>query len=234
MATYYVKQKGKKRIGMLYQDDEVGAELLRGLTDRLAKYNMKLAAAEGFKRGSTEFSSQIAKLKKANIDVPILGCPPRASVGAMKETKKIDWDVEMVLSGASGGSYYIPYLAKKSGFSVEGMATITNRCDFNSPDAAPHLKAWVKRYKEQFGKIPEVVVVSGYEPIHYFAIAAERAGRNLTRETIIEGVKTFRNEAAPLCGPTITFAPGSHLGSKAYLIAEYQQGKIVPITDFIE
>lgn len=118
IATFFARDKGKKRFGLLYQDDDMGVETRTGLIDRLGKYNLKLIAAEPYKRGSTDFSSQIAKLKKADLDVLILATTPRETVGAVKEVRKIQWDVTLSTHGASA-STYVPILAKKSGFSTD-------------------------------------------------------------------------------------------------------------------
>ena len=69
-ATYYdqvrvstamlVKEKGVKKICTLYQDDEFGLEVVRGAEAGLKSINMELTERTTYKRGSTDFSSQIA------------------------------------------------------------------------------------------------------------------------------------------------------------------------------
>jgi branched-chain amino acid transport system substrate-binding protein len=233
IATFFVKQKNSKKMGLLYQDDELGEELLRGLEERLGSYGLKLAAAESYKRGATDFSSQIARLRKADLDVLVIGSPPRESVAALKEMRKLSWEVMTSLCGASGGSFYVYALAQESGFSVDGTYTILNRCDYTMPDAPASLKEWVKRYQEWFGMTPEVTVTAGYEPIHFFAVAAEHAGKELNRKKLVEALEGFKEVPSPLCGPPMTFTPQSRLGSKAYFIAQYQGGKFFQVSEYI-
>ena len=60
IVKYFTKEKGYKKFGLMYQDDEMGAIMKKGVEDELAAASMSLTAAESYKRGATDFSSQIA------------------------------------------------------------------------------------------------------------------------------------------------------------------------------
>ena len=72
-ATYYdqmrlvlpklVKEKGAKKVCTIYQDDEFGLEVMRGGEAGLKTMNMEFAEKTTFKRGATDFSSQVARMK---------------------------------------------------------------------------------------------------------------------------------------------------------------------------
>jgi len=74
-ATYYdqmrlavpklVKEKNAKKVCSIYQDDEFGLEVQKGADDGLKTLNMTMVEKTTFKRGSTDFSSQVARLKAA-------------------------------------------------------------------------------------------------------------------------------------------------------------------------
>ena len=74
-ATYYdqmkaavpklVKEKGAKKVCSMYQDDEFGLEVQRGAEDGLKSLGVTMVEKTTFKRGATDFSSQMAKLKAA-------------------------------------------------------------------------------------------------------------------------------------------------------------------------
>ena len=97
-ATYYdqvrvstamlVKEKGVKKICTLYQDDEFGLEVVRGAEAGLKSINMELAERTTYKRGSTDFSSQIAKLKSSGCEMVVLGTIIRETIGAIGESRK--------------------------------------------------------------------------------------------------------------------------------------------------
>jgi ABC-type branched-subunit amino acid transport system substrate-binding protein len=67
IVKWFKKEKNYTRFGLMFQDDEMGAIMKKGVVDELAAQGLKLTAAESYKRGATDFSSQIAKLKKADV-----------------------------------------------------------------------------------------------------------------------------------------------------------------------
>src|SRR5207253_3076592 len=82
-ATYYdqmritlpklVREKGAKKVCINCQDDDFGLEVLRGAEAGLKSMNMELAEKTSYKRGATDFSSQVARMKAANCDFVVLG-----------------------------------------------------------------------------------------------------------------------------------------------------------------
>ena len=82
-ATYYdqmrtalpklVKDKGAKKVCTMYQDDEFGLEVVRGAEAGLKTISMDLAEKTSYKRGATDFSSQVARMKAAGCDYVVLG-----------------------------------------------------------------------------------------------------------------------------------------------------------------
>ena len=107
IIAYFVKEKGKQKIGIMYQDDEMGAVMLKGVQDQLAEYGMELTAKESYKRGATVFSTQIAKLKKARVDFLVLGTVVRETVGALIEARKQQWNVDMCGMSPTFSSYIL-------------------------------------------------------------------------------------------------------------------------------
>jgi len=231
IAKYFVDTKKYTKFALMYQDDELGAEVQKGLTDQLALYNLKLVAAEPYKRGATDFSSQIANLKKADPQVVVLATVIRETVGALKEIRKLNWEVDVACTSASA-SHYVPILSQQSGFSADGTYILSSYPDPQATDL-PSLKEWAKRYQEWFQKPPEMTCYPGYEAVHFFGVAAERAGRDLTREKLIDALETFKDVPTPLGGPPVSFSPTSHLGSKYYFMSQIKGGKFVKISDWI-
>ena len=72
-ATYYdqmrnavpklVKEKGAKKVCTMYQDDDFGQEVLKGGEAGLKTVNMEFAEKTSYKRGATDFSSQVQKMQ---------------------------------------------------------------------------------------------------------------------------------------------------------------------------
>ena len=56
-----MKDKSAKKVCTIYQDDEFGLEVLRGAEAGLKTIGMELAEKTSYKRGATDFSSQVAQ-----------------------------------------------------------------------------------------------------------------------------------------------------------------------------
>ena len=136
---YFVEQKDKKSIGILYQDDDFGKDILAGVVDQLEAMGMKLTAETTYKRGAKDFSSQIAKLQAANVDLVFLGTVIRETIGAVVTARKMGWNVDMVVSGAG----YTPHVAFLAKAATHGLYA-NFQVPIPYPDtASPELKAWM-------------------------------------------------------------------------------------------
>lgn len=233
MIKYFVENKKYNRIGIFCQDDEMGETLIRAVKDQLATYNLKPIAIETYKRGATDFSSQIAKLKKADVQLVALGTVLRETVGAWKEAKKLGWDVDMCgLKQTMTG--YVPMLCKKAGVSPEGLyaTSITPFIYKDSP--RPEVREWWKKYVAQYGNPPDQPVLYGPLALYYFQLAAERAGRDLTREKLVDALETFKNVEDPVFGTVpLTFTKTNHQGMTGIILQQYRNGLYRPVVDRI-
>src|SRR6187431_978154 len=83
-----VKDKGAKKVCVIYQDDEFGLEVLRGGEAGLKTMGMEFAEKTSYKRGATDFSSQVARMKSSGCDFVLLGTIIRETIGTIAESRK--------------------------------------------------------------------------------------------------------------------------------------------------
>jgi ABC-type branched-subunit amino acid transport system substrate-binding protein len=226
VVKYFVKIKGIKKLGAMYQDDEMGSIMMKGFNDQMKVYNLKLLSAESYKRGATDFSTQIAKLRKAGVEVVLLATIVRETVGALKEAQKIGWKVKM--AGLSPTlTKFVPGLALKAGISPDGFIAAGQTPIIYEDSPLECVRKFWKRHVEMFGKDPDTPTVAGYYSLSIVAIAAEKVGRDLTREKFIDSLeKNFRNYPDDCFGgPPITYTPTNHQGASSVLMQEVQNGK---------
>lgn len=221
----FFHDKGKQKFGLLYQDDEMGAIMKKGVEDQLGVHKLKLAAAESYKRGATEFSSQMAKLKEAGVDVVVLATVLRETVGALKEANKLGWNVIMVGMTPTYTQYVVD-LAKKGGLSADGFYS-TGQSEYPYEDSAhAPVREWFKRHVQWFGKPPDQPTTAGYTGLHYFTLAAQKAGKDLTREKFIDALESFdRVPESTFDGPPITFTKQNHQGASNVYMFQVKNDK---------
>src|SRR5437588_2840651 len=78
-----IKEKGLKKICTVYQDDDVGSEVMQGGEQRLKDIGMTYAERTTYKRGATELSSEVAKMKDACCDGDVMGRTIRETFGVI-------------------------------------------------------------------------------------------------------------------------------------------------------
>ena len=179
-ATYYdqmrtalpklVKDKGAKKVCTMYQDDEFGLEVVRGAEAGLKTISMDLAEKTSYKRGATDFSSQVARMKAADCDFVVLGTIIRETIGAIAESRKTGFSPTFLGSSAA----YTDLIHKLGGKPMDGLyATMTVQNPYTD-EASQAISFWAKKYKTKFNEDPTVFSVYGYNIIDTFARAATR------------------------------------------------------------
>ena len=93
------------KIGVLYQYDDFGKELLSGLNDGLGPKATAVIAAESFAPIDPSIDSQIVKLKSAGADTVLLFSYAKQAAQAIRKIRELNWKPDIYLhSGASSVS----------------------------------------------------------------------------------------------------------------------------------
>ena len=228
-VKYLVKQKNSKKVCTLYQDDDFGAEVMRGAEAGLKDMNMVLAEKTTYKRGATDFSSQVAKMKDGGCDLVVLGTIIRETLGAIGTARKLGWGVDFIGSSAS----YTELIHKLGGPAMNGFYS-TNTV--NMPymdDASTNVRGWANRYKEKYKDDPAVFSVYGYQVIDLFIQIATKTGANLTTDNFIATLDKFTSPRDMFGADSMSFTKTKHLGSNRARLSQIINGKWTPITDYI-
>ncbi|HEX3138740.1 MAG TPA: ABC transporter substrate-binding protein [Rhizobacter sp.] len=216
-----VKEKGLKQPCMLYQDDEAGLEMLRGAEAGLKTVGLQMTEKTSFKRGATDFSSQVARLKGAQCDLVVLGTIIRETVGAMAEARKTGFNPTFIATTAA----YTDLVPKLGGKAVDGLyAAMTSQHPYLD-DASPALRFWAAKYKTRFNEDPSVVSVYGYTVMDLFVKAADKAGPALGTDSFIKAMDTLSVPADMFGTDALSYAPTKRLGSDATRLSQLQDGR---------
>src|ERR1700694_4742815 len=82
-VKWMIEAKNFKKPCIMHQDDEYGKNVLDGFTQQLSAMKLTPASVTSFKRGASDFSAQIAKMKSDGCDMVLLGTIIRETIGAM-------------------------------------------------------------------------------------------------------------------------------------------------------
>lgn len=219
-----VKAKGYKTVCMLYQDDDYGQEVARGATQGLKDIGMSMKEVTTYKRGATDFSSQVAKLQSADCKLVVLGAILREPALIMAEAHKIGFAPDFMSSTAS----HTINLPKLGGKDVEGFYTMALVKVPYADNPDPAVRDWVAKFKAKFNFDPDVYAVYGWEVADLFVKAAGEAGRELTTQAYIKAMEKLHG-GPDMFGSSYAFGPTSHQGASHCYIAQIKDGRWITL-----
>jgi branched-chain amino acid transport system substrate-binding protein len=239
-ATYYdqirtalpqlAKEKGAKKICTIYQDDDFGLEVQRGAEAALKAMNMELTEKTSYKRGATDFSSQVARMKAANCDLVVLGTIIRETIGTVAEARKTGFNPTFLGSSA----VYSDLIHKLGGKAMDGVyGTMTVQNPYLDEASQP-IRFWANKYKTRFNDDPTVFSVYGYIIIDQFIQAAQKAGPNLTTDSFVKAMDSMTFEPDMFGSPRSTYTATKRLGNELSRLSQIKDGKWTVVSDYVK
>src|SRR6202030_2531542 len=100
-VKYFIEQRGKKAICVMYQDTDFGKDVLAGAQQQTEAMQTTVVATTAHKPTDTDFSAPLTKLREAKCDLIVLGTIVRDTTIIVSTTKKMGWEVDLVGQSAS-------------------------------------------------------------------------------------------------------------------------------------
>jgi branched-chain amino acid transport system substrate-binding protein len=232
-ATYYDQMRNAtprlvKKVCTMYQDDDFGLEVKRGAEEGLKSIGMKFAEETTYKRGATDFSSQVQKMQASGCDMVVLGTIIRETIGAIGTARKLGYNPVFLGSSAA----YTDLIHKLGGPAMNGLyATMTVQNPYLDAASQP-IRFWASKYQTKFNEEPTVFSVYGYFIIDTFAKVAGKAGANLSTDSFIKVMDSLTLEPDMFGGAKMTFSPTKRLGSDSSRLSQITDGKWKVVSDY--
>ncbi|NOY45174.1 MAG: ABC transporter substrate-binding protein [Deltaproteobacteria bacterium] len=229
VTRWLVEKKGFKRIGIIYQDDAYGKFFLNTLKKELEAKGLKIAAAESVKRGATDVAPQVAKIAQAGLDACLLALVPGPGAQVLKEAAKIGLKKTKLISSGPLTDEKFLILSGGVGEGVWGLSLWPDPVRDDSPAMQEYRKI-LKKYRP--GHEPNRYNLYGYFYTKLFCEGLKRAGKDLTREKLIQALESIQNWENGII-PPVSFGPGDHQAQDQGFMVEVQGGRFVPISGWL-
>jgi branched-chain amino acid transport system substrate-binding protein len=238
-ATYYdqmriaaprlVKDRNLAKPCIIYQDDDFGMEVMRGAEAGLKTIGKQLVEKTSYKRGATDFSSQVARMKAAGCDMVVLGTIIRETVGTMAESRKTGFNPLFVGSSA----VYTDLIPKLGGKLTESLfATMTSQHPYLDSAEQP-IRFWATKYKTRTNEDPTVFSVYGWGAMESFLKVAYKVGPNLTTDSFVKAMEGMTFPRDMFGTAELTFGPNKHLGNQFSRLSQIQDGRWKVVSDYV-
>lgn len=184
--AWAIKAWGSQKVGVIYQEGPFGDLVRAGMNNALKAANLSVAAEAAYKVGDIDFSSQVARMKAADVDLILAGTVVRETVGVMAEVKKLGWTSVKVLTTLPGRSSIVARLGKDA---VEGLYGLGGwqLHDASSKDVGAQ-KFWAA-YKAKFNAEPDENAANAYSYTEWFVNCLQAAGHTLTASSFASACK---------------------------------------------
>jgi branched-chain amino acid transport system substrate-binding protein len=210
----------------MYQDTDFGKDVLAGAVLQTEAMGMKVVATTAHKPTDTDFTAAIAKLREANCDLITMGTIVRDSTLIIATVKKLGWNVDLLGQVAS----YDTAIAEAPGSVAEGFYSMAPSLYAYPDDPRPAVQEFARKYKAKYGFEVNYLGEMGYTSAQIAIEALQRAGRDLTVDSLVKGMESIQG-FHDLFGGTYTFGPNNHHGSTAAFLSVVHNGRWVPVVD---
>ncbi len=212
LVTTAVNKLGAKKVAVFHQNDEYGKGGLEGVNRGLKNLGGKgsLAAAVSYELTDRELGTHALKLKESVADTVVIYSTVTHGANIVKEMAKVGYRPKLVASFPLG-DYQIMYkllgeLWQGAHFNVLGSVA-------DDPAGKKIVEILTKQEPKLIGK--ENTALAGAAAIMVAIEGLKKTGRNLNRESYVEGMESVKGfDTMGLTAP-ITFGPNQHHGLNA-------------------
>jgi ABC-type branched-subunit amino acid transport system substrate-binding protein len=225
----YIKQHfAGKKVGVFYQDDDFGKGGLAGIQKEMPK--SQIVSTQAYEPGNTNVAPQITAIQKAGAQVLVDFTIPAYTALGQLTSFKLGYKPQIVVSNVGidpttvGGLLKAFSKGKADTALIEGAIT-----DGYLPSTADRSNAWIRLFKQihdQYdAKAPfDGNVVYGMASAYTFAQALKAAGKNPTRQALVNAV-----ESSKFTGPGLVpfrYSKDQHGGYGGAQMGSVKKGQI--------
>ena len=227
-VKYFVESKGRTTPCVIYQDTDYGLEILEGATDQAEAMGLSIAEVSAHKPTDSEFTAAILRLKSASCDFVLMGTIHHDTILVLEAARKMGWEgVDWIGNNA----VYAQVIAEQE--SGQGFYSFVHMARLYADDEmSPQVKAWWDRYIELYGEEPGLPAMEGYRGADLTVLALEKAGPNLTTDSLAKAVESI-TDYTDIFGYPVSFGPEKHSGATESILSQVQEGRWVTLEQAI-
>lgn len=205
-AKYLLTEKPDARIAVLYQNDDLGREVLKGLKDGLGTKAAMIVAAESYEVTEPTVDSHIVNLKASGADTFISVTTPKSAVQSIRKVAELGWKPLYIqgYASASVGSVMKPAgLDHAQGILSAYYAKDGADPQWNNDAGMQRFYAFLAKYAPDVSR-SDISVIYGYGVAQTMVQVLKQAGDTLTRGNVMQQAAHLRDFAPDTVLPGIT------------------------------
>jgi branched-chain amino acid transport system substrate-binding protein len=207
-GRYIAKTRPTARIGVLYQNDAYGKELIAGLQRGLGKKANLIVSKQGYDVTDTDVKSQIARLKSKKVNTLMVFATPKFAIQSYSSARLLGWRPLVFVNVVASASNTMTIAALASSKrQTEGSISLAFLKDPINPrwvnDKAVKLfRTILKKYNGGEG-LTDYYNVYGMSSAFTLVDALRHSGKNPTRASVMHAVTHLNERNNPFVLPGI-------------------------------
>jgi branched-chain amino acid transport system substrate-binding protein len=205
-AQYVLKTAPDAKVGILYQNDDYGKDVLKGFKDGLGEAARKLIVLEQtYEVADTNVDSQIANLKNSGANVFVNITTSKAGAQAIRKAHDLGWKPLHILNNVANS---VSSVLKVAGLEAsKGLISTFYLKDPTDPQWKndPGYTEWLAFMKKYYpeGNIEDVSNVYGYSAAQLLVQILRQCGNDLSRANVMRQTANIKDLALPMVLPGI-------------------------------
>jgi branched-chain amino acid transport system substrate-binding protein len=201
------RTRPKSRIGVLYENTELGLDMLTGLTRAVAGKGPRIVARQAYELTASDVSAQLGLLKASGADTLMLFATPKFFIQAITATHRLGWKPQVYIASVSIEPTIMGIARFNAPELTKGALSIAFVKNPNDPiwakDKAVALYRAIMRRHNPSGKPTDVYNWYGMTVAWTMVETLRKAGRNLTRSGLLRAAQSLNTAANPFLLPGI-------------------------------
>ena len=204
-ATHILSNKPGGKIAVLYQNDDFGKDILRGLKDGLGDKASMIVAVESYEATEPTIDAHIVTLKASGADVYLCLTSPKFAAQSLKKAKEIGWQPMQFLSNTSSS---IGSVIQPAGYdTAQGVMSVAFIKDVSDPEwkddpGVKEYDAFLQKWYPDANRI-DGNVGFGMMAAQTLVQVLKMCGDDLTRENVMKQAASLRDLELGLLLPGI-------------------------------
>src|SRR5258707_5856879 len=205
-GQYIIKEYPNAKIGILYQNDDLGKDYLNGIKAGLGDKAANMVVAEAsYEVSDPTIDSQILKIKDAGADLFFSASTPKQAAQAIKKIYEIDWHPVHILdiNATSVGAVMQPagLEASKGVISVSYMKDPADPTWKDDANLKKYYDFMTKYYPD--GDKSSIFNTYAYSTTQLLIVVLKQCGDDLTRDNVLKQATSLKNVQLDLALPGI-------------------------------
>ena len=215
-----------RNLCVMYIPSDFGQEVNQAVIDAAnGDERLTLKETTSHRPDESDFTGALSRLRAADCQLVAVALAVRPIISVTAAARDMGWtDVKFLVSQAGFHSA----VAAAPGNATEGLYGVSAWQDIHTRKDNPDTAAWLGAYQNATGEFPSSGAVLGHVGARIFVEALEKAGRDLTVESLVAAMESL-DFVEPVTGVKVQMSADNHEAVRGIHISRVQNGIWQPV-----